>query len=61
MILVWGHDVGRAGVGVVLLGHAGEHAGHGVVMQRGWWRWPGDGDRGGMERAAVVAWRGQCT
>ena len=61
MILIWGHDVGRAGVGAVrvLLGHAGERTGHGVVIQRGWWRWQGDGDGGGMERAAVVAWRGQ--
>ena len=63
MILVWGHDVGRAGVGAVrvLLGYAGEHAGHGVVIQRGWWQWQGEGDGGGTERAAAAARRGRCT
>ena len=56
MILVWGHDAGRAGVGAVwvLLGHAGECVGHGVVIQRGWWWWQGDSDRGGMERVVVA-------
>ena len=60
MILIWGHDAARASVGAVqvLLGRAGEHVGHGVVIQRGWWQWQGDGDRGGMETAAAVARRG---
>ena len=60
MILVWGQNAGSAGVGVVwvLLGHAGERAGHGVVIQRGWWWWQGDGDGGGMEKVAAAAQRG---
>ena len=61
MILVWGHNVGRAGVRAVwvLLGCAGERVGHGVVIQRGWWWWQGDGDGGDMERVVVAAQRGQ--
>ena len=46
---------GSTGTAEVCWGARG--AWEGVVIQRGWQQWQGDGDQDGTEKAVVVAWR----